>query len=127
MIARAHTAPLYDIPALPVTDGTIAVLNLRAQIDGLEPDVRRGHANIDSRLGLIELITLRGLILGHIADYQRAEEIAEQLVRDAPTDGNALVARARTRAVFHRFTDALADLDRAARFSIDGEITHRER
>src|SRR5258707_6753706 len=127
MSAAAHVAGLDDITVLPVTDGTIALLNLRAQIDGLEPDVRRGHASIESRVGLIELITLRGLILGHIADYERAEEIAEQLVRDAATDGTAFVARAQTRAVFHRFTDALDDLDRAERLSLDAEITNRER
>jgi tetratricopeptide (TPR) repeat protein len=127
MIAAAHVAGLHDITLLPVTDGTIALLNLRAQIDGLEPDVRRGHVSIESRIGLIELITLRGLILGHIADYERAEEIAEQLVREAATDGTAFVTRARTRAVFHRFTDALDDLDRAERLSLDAEITNRER
>ena len=127
MIAAAHVTGLDDITVLPVTDGTIALLNLRAQIDGLEPDVRRGNATIESRVGFIELITLRGLILGHIADYQRAEEMAEQLVRDAATDGTALVARARTRAVFHRFTDALDDVDRAERLSLDAEITNRER
>src|SRR5258706_16121936 len=124
MIAATH---IKEVIELPVTDGTIALLNLQAQIDGLEPDVRRGHATIERRVGLIELITLRGLILGHIADYQRAEEIAEQLVRDAATDGTACVARARTRAVFHRFTDALDDLDRAERLSLDAEATNRER
>src|SRR5436190_8593897 len=124
MIAATH---LNDVTELPVTDGTIALLNLRAQIDGLERDVRIGHASIESRVSLIELITLRGLILGHIADYERAEEMAEQLVRDAATDGTALVARARTRAVFHRFTDALDDVDRAERLSFDAEIINRER
>src|SRR5712675_3157603 len=108
MIAEKHT---YDVIELPVTDGTIALLNLRAQIDGLEPDVRLGHATVESRVGLIELITLRGLMLGHIADYERADGMAEQLVRDAASDGTALVARARTRAVFHRFNDALDDID----------------
>jgi tetratricopeptide (TPR) repeat protein len=127
MIAAAHVAGVDDISLRPVTDGTIALLNLRAQIDGLEPDVRRGHASSESRVGLIELITLRGLILGHVADYERAEEIAEQLVRDTAADGTAFVARARTRAVFHRFTDALDDVDRAERLSLDVETTNRER
>src|SRR6266568_5045685 len=119
MIAATH---MNDVTELPVTDGIIALLNLRAQIDGLEPDVRLGHATIESRVGLIELITLRGLILGHIADYQRADEMAEQIVRDAATDGTAFVARARTRAVFHRFTDALDDIDRAERLGLNSEI-----
>jgi tetratricopeptide (TPR) repeat protein len=124
MIAEKHT---YDLTERPVTDGTIALLNLGAQIDSLEPDVRLGHATVESRVGLIELITLRGLILSHIADYQRAEEIAEQLVRDAGTDGMAFVARARTWAVFHRFTDALDDIDRAERLGLEAEITNRDR
>lgn len=127
MIAVAHTAGLRDVSLLPVTDGSIALLNLRAQIDGLEPDVRHGHGTCESRVSLIELITLRGLILGHIADYERAEEIAEQLVRDAAADGTAFVARARTRAVFHRFTEALDDLDRAEQLSLEAESTNRDR
>jgi len=124
MIAATH---MYDVTELPVTDGTIALWNLRAQIAGLEADVRLSHATVESRVGLIELITLRGLILGHIADYERAEVMAEQLVRDAATDGTVLVARARTRAVFHRFTDALDDVDRAERLSLDAEVINRER
>src|SRR5206468_4996053 len=103
---------------------TIALLNLRAQIEGLEPDVRLGYSTVESRVGLIDLITLRGLILGHIADYQRADEMAEQLVRDAATDGTAFVARARTRAVFHRFTDALHDIERAERLGPNTETTN---
>jgi tetratricopeptide (TPR) repeat protein len=116
-----------DVTELPVTDGTIALLNLRAQIDGLERDVRIGHSTVESRVGLIELITLRGLILGRIADYQRADRVAEQLVRDAATDGTAFVARARTRAVFHRFIDALDDIDRAERFGLNAETTNGDR
>src|SRR5713101_5874384 len=124
MIAATH---LNDVTELPVTDGTIALLNLQAQIDGLEPDIRLSHSTIESRVGLIELITLRGLILGHIADYQLADEMAEQLVRDAATDGTVFVARARTRAVFHRFTDALDDIDRAERVGLNAETTNGDR
>ena len=124
MIAATH---MNGVTELAVTDGTIALLNLQAQIDGLEPDVRLSHATVESRVGLIELITLRGLILGHIADYQRADEMAEQLVRDAATDGTAFVAHARTRAVFHRFTDALEDIDRAERLGLNAESTNRDR
>jgi len=124
MIAATH---MNDVTELPVTDGNVALLNLQAQIDGLEPDVTLGNAAVESRVGLTELITLRGLILGHIADYQRADEMAEQLVRDAPTDGTAFVARARTRAVFHRFTNALDDIDRAERLGLNSETTNGDR
>jgi tetratricopeptide (TPR) repeat protein len=110
-----------------LTDGTIAVLNLQAQIEGLDRDDGAGNATTESRAGLIEVIALRGLILGHIADYERAREMAERLVRDAPTDGAAFIARARTHEVFHRFTDALDDVDRAEQLSVDAETTNRER
>ena len=111
----------------PLTDGTLALLNLGAQIDALEPEVRLGHATVETRVALVELITLRGLIIGRIADYVRAEEIAEQLVRDAPGDARAFLARARMRATFHRFDDASVDIDRAVRLSLDAATANGER
>jgi tetratricopeptide (TPR) repeat protein len=111
----------------PLTDGSIALRNLSAQIDALEQEVRLGRATVSTRAGLVELIALRGLIVGRIADYFRAEEIAEQLVRDAPADPRAFVTRARTRATFHKFNDALADVDRAVRLSLDVETVNGER
>ena len=48
-------------------------------------------------------------------------------MRDAPTDARAFVARARTRATFHRFDDALADVNHAARLSLDAETANDER
>ena len=111
----------------PLTDGTIALLNLDAQIDALEPEVRHGRASVETRAGLTELISLRGLIVGRIADYDRADEIAEQLVLDAPMDPRALLARARTDAGFHRFNDALSDLDRAEELGLDAETANSER
>ena len=111
----------------PFTHGAIALLNLGAQIEALEPQVRLGRSSIETRVGVIELISLRGLILGRIADYERAEELADQLVHDAPDDASAFLARARARAVFHRFHDALIDLDHAERLSLDSETANSER
>jgi tetratricopeptide (TPR) repeat protein len=111
----------------PLTDGTIALLNLGAQIDAVEPAVRLGHATVETRAGLVELISLRGLFIGRIADYVRAEEIAEQLVRDAPDDARAFLTRSRTRATFHKFGDALADIDHAERLSLDAKTANGER
>jgi tetratricopeptide (TPR) repeat protein len=107
---------------LVTTSGTIAVVNLQAQIDGLAARAdRAGPARagaapaVADQAVLIDLLTLRGHVLGRIADYERAAELAERLARDAPDDGMALLARARTRATFHRFPQALADLDAAGR------------
>ena len=76
---------------------------------------------------LVDLLLLRGHVLGRIADYERAAELAELLVRDAPDDGAAWLARARTRATFHRFAEALADLDAAGRCGADRATLDAER
>ena len=62
-------------PAL--TDGAIAVLNLQAQIDGLE-----GHGTSAEAATLIDLLILRGLILGRISDYERAAQLADRPLDD---------------------------------------------
>ena len=45
----------------------------------------------------------------------------------SPTDGVAFLARARARATFHRFTDALGDLDDALRLGADPADVDAER
>src|SRR5262249_52605945 len=54
-----------DVSPPTLTDGTIALLNLQAQIDGLE-----GHSTSGEAATLIDLLILRGLILGRISDYE---------------------------------------------------------
>lgn len=76
---------------------------------------------------LVDLLILRGEVLGRIADYERAAELAQVLVRDAPDDGAAWLARARTLATFHRFPEALADLDAAGRCGSDQATVDAER
>ena len=105
------------------TDGTIALSNLEAHIDGLELSRCRGELDSPAWSELIDLITLRAQIRGRIADYERASALAEQCALDAPADGLGLLTRARTRAALHRFDEALADLDSAERFgSPDPEV-----
>jgi tetratricopeptide (TPR) repeat protein len=112
--------PAPDPPTL--TDGAIALLNLQAQIDGLED-----HGTTAEAATLIDLLILRGLILGRIIDYERAAQLADRQVGAAITDAAAYLARARTRAVFHRFTEALDDLDRVDRISPQDVAAKRER
>jgi tetratricopeptide (TPR) repeat protein len=118
---------------LSTTNGTIAVVNLRSQIDSLTARAHRADAGQTAPLAvaeqavLIDLLTLRGHVLGRIADYERAAELAERLVHDTPDDGVALLARARTRATVHRFSDALGDLDAAGRSGSDQTVLDAER
>jgi hypothetical protein len=70
--------------------------NLQAHIDGLTLRAHRagsGRATpraVAGRAVLVDLLLLRGHVLGRIADYERAAELAERLVRDAPRYGTAL-------------------------------------
>jgi tetratricopeptide (TPR) repeat protein len=111
-----------EIGPVSLTDGSIALLNLRAQIDGLE-----GHDTFAEAVTLIDLLILRGQIVGRISDYERAAELANRQVGAALKDAAAYVARARTRAVFHRFTEALDDLDDADRMAPHDAAAKRER
>jgi len=111
-----------EIGRLSLTDGSIAVLNLHAQIDGLE-----GHDTFAEAATLIDLLILRGLILGRISDYERAALLADRQVSAATIDPVPYKARARTRAVFHRFAEALDDIDRADRLAPNDAAAKRER
>ena len=110
-----------------VTDGTIALRNLEAQIEGLQPEAALCRAPVDERVRLIDLLALRGSILGTIADYEWAQELADRLVHGAVTAAPAFFARARSRALFHRFADALEDLEVAERLGADADVVNRER
>jgi tetratricopeptide (TPR) repeat protein len=107
------------------------VANLQAQIDGLAAQLAGARSSrapaVAERARLVDLLILRGEVLGRIADYERAAELALVLVRDAPDDGAAWLAHARTRAAFHRFLEALADLDAAGRRGADRAALQAER
>ncbi|MFD3495863.1 hypothetical protein ACFWWB_35790 [Streptomyces sp. NPDC058690] len=117
------------------TSGTIAITNLHGQIDGLAVRLSRADTGVTPAApltvaqgaSLIDLLNLRGHILGRVADYERAAELAERLVHIAPEDGTALLARARTRATLHRFAEAVADLGAAGRSGADETALDAER
>jgi len=110
-----------------ITDGRIALRNLEAQIEGLGPEAARASACVDERIRLIDLLALRGSILGAIADYEHAQELADRLVGDANTTAAAFLARAQARELFHRFADALEDLEVAERLGAAADIVNHER
>ena len=104
---------------LMTTSGVIALANLNVQIDSLEAAAQW--------VDLVDLLLLRGQVLGRIADYERAATLAKQLVCTAPTDATAFLLRARTQATFHRFEEALADLATAEQLdaTLDGVDAER--
>jgi tetratricopeptide (TPR) repeat protein len=117
-----------QMPAeMRTTDGVIALRNLDAQIASLEALDASGRLAIWERVDLIDLLALRGQLLGRIEDAERAASLAERLVSDAPDEGRAWLCRARTHGTVHRFADALADLDQAARLGVPPESLSAER
>jgi tetratricopeptide (TPR) repeat protein len=80
------------------------------------------------QLTLMDLLNLRGLVLGRITDYEWSEELAERLIHTAADgDGAGFLARARSRSIFHRFHDALIDLDTAEQRGLDHIAIQAER
>ncbi|MCE7988414.1 MAG: hypothetical protein DYG89_45230 [Caldilinea sp. CFX5] len=118
---------LTDAAARPTTNGVIALRNLQAQITGLETQVGVGRRTPAQQADLIDLLLLRGQLLGCIADYECADALAEALVQAVPTSGLAYLSRARTHATFHRFAVALADLDAAAQLGVKPSMLADER
>jgi tetratricopeptide (TPR) repeat protein len=97
-------------PLPRTTDGRIAIDNLDGAIGGQETRVNAHPGDFVLRAGLVDLLLTRGQYLGAIADYERASDIAEALVRDAPQRAESWRARASTNATWHRFDAALEDL-----------------
>lgn len=113
---------------LSTTSGVIALLNLQAQIAGLEAQAGVvGKLTVAQQADLVDLLLLHGQVLGRIADYERAAALAEKLVQHTPTDRIAFLARARTHATFHRFTEALVDLATAERLGAELNVLNAER
>jgi hypothetical protein len=105
------------------TAGVIAVGNLEAQINGQISRGTRGQLTVGERAELVELLALRGHVLGRVADAEQAATLADELAGQVPGDARSLVARARMSGVFHRFAPALTDLDTAAAL----ELQHCQR
>lgn len=100
---------------LPTTDGAIALSNLNAQVAGAVGMAENNPNEPIAKERLIEELSLRGQFLGRVADFERADALAEELVKAHPKRPSARLARAGTRATFHRFKDALDDLAEAER------------
>jgi tetratricopeptide (TPR) repeat protein len=106
-------AELGLVPLPRTTNGAIAIGNLDAVVAGHEKRVAAAPGDATLRAGLVDLLLTRGQYLGRISDYERASDIANALVVEAPKNIEAWKARAGTNATWHRFDAALADLDAA--------------
>jgi tetratricopeptide (TPR) repeat protein len=109
------------------TAGVIALGNLDAWIAGRADQATRDRLPVGERAELVDLIAMRGHVLGRVADAEWAAALAEELVRWAPGDARSFIARARIAAVFHRFAAAVSDLDAAAALGGDRATLQAER
>jgi hypothetical protein len=111
------TAAIAKPPGLKppvVTDSSIALGNLDSQIDGTKLRVARDPRDISAQAALVSLLSMRGQYTGKIADYDAADALSAEMLAKEPKSGAAHLARASTAATFHRFTEALSELDKAA-------------
>src|SRR4051794_13913048 len=84
--ARREEILLMDESGPVTTAGVIAVGNLEARIDGQVSRATAGRLTVGERAELVELIALRGQVLGCIADAERAAAFAGDLVGQVPSD-----------------------------------------
>jgi tetratricopeptide (TPR) repeat protein len=126
MMPNVYPMPTSSAGRSQTTDGSIALRNLSAQIEGLQAEVVSGYSTAETQLCLIDLLVLRGRTLGRIADYRRAEQVANHFVRETGSV-ESFLGRARIHALFHRFPAALDDLDIAQDLSIDEAAAEEER
>ena len=85
------TTLAQDDRELATTSGDIAVANLNAQVNGLAAQLDRARSaqegsalpTLSGAASLVDLLLLRGQVLGRVADYERATELAEAPARRA--------------------------------------------
>src|SRR5262245_47337577 len=121
------TRTLSAARMIQTTNGTIALANLDAQIDGLELHAVQGRLTSQSWAELIDLLILRARVLGRIADYERALALAELRLREAPEEGLSFLSLARARGSLHLFKEALSDLNVAERLGLKDAAAQAER
>jgi tetratricopeptide (TPR) repeat protein len=110
--ARAKEA-LPELPLPMATDSVIAIGNLENQIHSTEDQLAKAPLDPILRPMLVTYLLAHGDYVGRIADYERADTLAEELVRLKPDDPKSYETRARTMSVFHRFDEATRDLAKA--------------
>jgi tetratricopeptide (TPR) repeat protein len=102
-------APVVEKSKRPTTTSwSIAGENLDADIESrLAGDIGKPK----QALALVRLLLARGQFLARITDYEKADEIAQTVAKNAPRSADALMARASVESALHRWDDAAKDLD----------------
>jgi tetratricopeptide (TPR) repeat protein len=112
-------APTATYAGRRTTSGDIAVQNLNDRIDTLQSRLKSPGVDLPTRTRLFDLLLTRSQFLGTFDDFSTLHAIAEAAVRDFPERGEAHVLEARALGAVHRFREAQAALDVAARWAVD--------
>lgn len=91
------------------TSPSIELQNLDSQIESAKQGFEHKPA-VNTREKLVQLLLLRGRVVGRFADLVRANELAEDAVAAHGESSATFLLRARGRAAIQRFNDALADV-----------------
>jgi tetratricopeptide (TPR) repeat protein len=116
--AGAGTAAIPPPPR--TTDGAIALHNFEVALAEAERRLAAQPTDPARLRDMVDLRMMRAQFLGVLADYDKALELAEQLVKAAPGDAQAYLKRASIRGRLHYFDEAMADLAEAERRGVKG-------
>jgi tetratricopeptide (TPR) repeat protein len=72
-------------------------------------------------LAAVQLLLARGQFVSRIADYEKADDIAQRVASTNPGSADALRARASVHGVFHRWDAARRDLDEAQKLGASAD------
>jgi tetratricopeptide (TPR) repeat protein len=114
---RTDEAPLpFDAGLVTpsTTNAGIAMGNLDGTIETRTKLYASSPNDANSGLTLVNALLTRGQFAGRIADYETADALTANMVTKSPKSADAHLARASTAATFHRFSEALTELDAAA-------------
>lgn len=112
---------------LATTDGQIAVDNLSAALAGAEVALRSNPQVAAAYSKVVQLLRMRGLFLGRLADYEQAAAVSAQQVKAVPKEAQTYQMRAAVRSTFHDFAGALADLDQSEKLGASAAANLEER
>jgi tetratricopeptide (TPR) repeat protein len=107
-------------PPPRTTDGALAMRNFELALAEAERKLAEQPTAPERLRAMVDLRMARAQFLGVLADYDKALELADQLVKAAPEDAQAYLKRASVRGRLHYFDEALADLAEAERRGVKG-------
>lgn len=100
------------------TSWSIASSNFEGQI---ADRLKKNDPAPEQQHFLVQLLLERAQVLANASDFEKAEAIGAQVVKSYPTSGTAHLTHAQALAALHKFDEASAELDEAAKLNGPGQ------